>query len=457
MRRLWYVVDHVRHHAKWRELRRMESREATSWIEIAAPQLTKLVEWSQFHVPAYRALGSAPSSCQSPDVLALLETLPIVTREDLTSNPDKYTSDMLPRSTHWNSTGGSTGIPLRVLQDSRYEAASMAGKYLFYRWTGWQPTDRILIVWGSYSEAMGERPTLKRRLSDWLYDTPQLDAFALRAGDAARYVDAIERTRPVVLESYVDAAELLAEFINVSNRRLKHTPRGVVVSAGTLFSDWREDMERAFGCPIYNRYGCREAGDIACSRGAGPLYVNPFTHIVEVVDADGRRLAHGTGRILVTVLNNLSMPLIRYDIGDYATIDSPESLYPVDGWQQLESVDGRHMSMLQGPDGSCFSPELFVHAVGVVHNKGFISQYQVVQRGLEKYTIYLKLWPGHSSEEPMIRSSLEDLRRDLIRVLGPTMKIEFTFVDQIEALPSGKVPVCIVRLDESPDHASGHE
>jgi phenylacetate-CoA ligase len=435
----------------------MESLQSSSWLEIAAPRLAKLITWSQLHIPAYHVLGSAPSSCQSPDVLALLETLPIVTREDLTSNPDKHTSDMLPRSTHWNSTGGSTGIPLRVLQDSRYEAARGAGSYLFYTWMGWKPTDRILKIWGSYSEAMGEHPTVKRRLSSWLYDIPQLDAFALRAGDAARYVDAIDHLQPVVLESYVDAGESLAEFINMSNCRLKHAPRGLVVSAGTLFPDWREDIERAFGCPVYNRYGTREAGDIACSRGAGPLYVNPFTHIVEVVDADGRHLAHGTGRILVTVLNNLSMPLIRYDIGDYATINSPESLYPVDGWQRLESVDGRHMSMLQGPDGSCFSPELFVHAVGVVHNKGFISQYQVVQRGLEKYTIRLKLRPGRSPEELVIRLSLSDLRQDLTRVLGPTTEIEFTFVDQVEALPSGKVPVCIIRLDENPDQASSHE
>lgn len=457
MRRFWYLADHVRHRTTWRELHQMESFQDSCWREIATSRLTKLVAWSQLHVPVYRTLGSALSRGQLLDVLALLETLPIVTREDLTSNPDKYTSDMLPRSTHWNSTGGSTGIPLRVLQDSRYEAARGAGSYLFYTWMGWKPTDRILKIWGSYSEAMGEHPTVKRRLSSWLYDKPQLDAFALRAGDAARYVDAIDHLQPVVLESYVDAGESLAEFINMSNCRLKHAPRGLVVSAGTLFPDWREDIERAFGCPVYNRYGTREAGDIACSRGAGPLYVNPFTHIVEVVDADGRRIVHGTGRILVTVLNNLSMPLIRYDIGDYATIDSLESLYPVDGWQRLESVDGRHMSMLQGPDGSCFSPVLFAHAIGVVQNKGFIGQYQVVQRGLEKYTIRLKLWSGHSPEEPVIRLSLDDLRRDLIRVLGPATEIEFAFVDQVEALPSGKVPVCIVRFDEIANHARCHE
>jgi phenylacetate-CoA ligase len=434
----------------------MVSFRDTSWEATVASRFAGLVAWSQLHVPAYRTTRPVAGNAGICEVLALLDSLPIVTRDDLTNNPVMYTSDTLPGSAHWNSTGGSTGVPLRVLQDSRFDAACGAGKYLFYRWAGWQSTDRILKIWGSYSEAMGEHLSVKRRLSSWLYDMPQLDAFALRAGDAARYVDAIEHLRPVLLESYVDAAESLAEFINMSNRRLKYSPRGVITSAGTLFPDWREDIERAFGCPVYNRYGCREAGDIACSRGAEALYVNPFTHVVEVVDADGRRIARGTGRILVTALNNLSMPLIRYDIGDYATIDSPESLYPQNGWQRLESVDGRHMSMLQGQDGGRFSPLLFVHAIGVVQDKGFITQYQIVQRGLQQYTIRLRVRPGLSPDEPKLRLSLDDLRHDLLLVLGSATEIEFAFVDRVEVLPSGKVPVCIVRLDESLDHARSH-
>jgi phenylacetate-CoA ligase len=304
---------------------------------------------------------------------------------------------------------------------------------------------------------MGEHPTVKRRLLSWLYGQPQLDAFALRAGDAGHYLDVIERMRPEILLSYVDAAESLAQHINMSGRRLNYAPRGVVTAAGTLFPNWRQDIQRAFGCPVFNRYASREAGCIACSRGTGALYVNPWTHIVEVVGVDGRRITHGTGRILVTVLNNLSMPLIRYDTGDYATIDSLESLYPQNGWQRLESVDGRHMSMLRGPNGSCFSPVLFIHAIGVVQNKGYISQYQIVQRGTEKYTIRLKLRPGLSPEEPGIRFSLDDLRHDLSRVLGLNTAIEFAFVDQVEALPSGKVPVCVVRFDDGSGHASAHE
>jgi phenylacetate-CoA ligase len=321
---------------------------------------------------------------------------------------------------------------------------------------GWRPTDRILKIWGSYAEAMGEHPTIKRRLQSWLYGQPQLDAFALRRGDASHYVDVIERMRPEVLLSYVDAAESLAEYMNMSGRRLNYTPRGIVTAAGTLFPDWRQDIERAFGCQVFNRYASREVGVVACSHGDGALFVNPWTHIVEVVDAAGRRITHGTGRILVTVLNNLSMPLIRYDIGDYATIDSSESLYPHSGWQHLQSVDGRHMTMLQGPNDSRFSPVLFIHAIGVVQNKGFIDQYQIVQRGLGQYTIRLRLRPGLSPDKPQLALSLDDVRQDLLRILGPSTAIEFAFVDHIEALPSGKVPVCIVRFDEDTEHARAH-
>ncbi|RIE08313.1 phenylacetate--CoA ligase family protein [Candidatus Cryosericum hinesii] len=450
---LWYVIDHVRNGAMWRDLRQMESSQDLSWREIAAPRLEELLTWSQLHVPAHRALEHS----HSLDILDLLETLPIMKREDLINDPGKYTSDVLPRSVHWKCTGGSTGVLLHVLQDSRYGAANSAGSYLFFKWVGWKPTDRIQKIWGSYAEVLGDHPTVKRRLLNWLYGQPQLDANALRAGDFDRYVDVIDRTRPEIILSYVNAAESLAEYINISGRRLSYTPRGVVTAAGTLFPDWRRNIERAFGCPVFNRYASDEAGCIACARGADALYVNPSTHIVEVVDADGQRIAHGTGRILVTVLNNLSMPLIRYDTGDYATIDSAESLYPQHGWQRLESVDGRELTMLRGPDGSRFSPLLFTHLIDVVQNKGFISQYQIVQRGLEKYTIRLKLWPGLSPEEPRIRLSLDGFRHDMLAVLGSATVIEFAFVDQVEAFPSGKVPFCIVRFDEEPAHASAHD
>lgn len=59
MKRFWYLADHVRHRAMWRELHQMESFQDSCWREIATFRLAKLVAWSYLHVPAYGTIGSA--------------------------------------------------------------------------------------------------------------------------------------------------------------------------------------------------------------------------------------------------------------------------------------------------------------------------------------------------------------------------------------------------------------
>jgi len=74
------------------------------------------------------------------------------------------------------------------------------------------------------------------------------------------------------------------------------------------------------------------------------------------------------------------MPLIRYKIGDMATVKKNNPPCPCGrDWQTLESVDGRSGSVFRKRDGSVVNPLFFVHFFGVVHNKGFISKYQAIQ------------------------------------------------------------------------------
>ena len=84
----------------------------------------------------------------------------------------------------------------------------------------------------------------------------------------------------------------------------------------------REEIERAFGCPVLNRYGSREVANVAAERVPGRgLEIFTYTHLLEVVDADGRPCGPGEeGDILVTCLANYAMPIIRYRIGDRAVV-----------------------------------------------------------------------------------------------------------------------------------------
>ena len=97
------------------------------------------------------------------------------------------------------------------------------------------------------------------------------------------------------------------------------------MTADTLRDHMRARIERVYGCPVTNRYGSRELGDIAgqCSAVQG-LHVFPWANYVEVVDDAGRPVGPGEeGELAVTSLINRAMPLIRYRIGDRGILARP--------------------------------------------------------------------------------------------------------------------------------------
>jgi hypothetical protein len=66
---------------------------------------------------------------------------------------------------------------------------------------------------------------------------------------------------------------------------------------------------------------------------------------------------------------------------------------------------------------------------------------------VDKFTMRIVLRPGRRKEEVAVRNALDGIRTDLMSVLGQQTRLDFEFVDHVEALPSGKVPVCLVRFD----------
>ena len=75
---------------------------------------------------------------------------------------------------------------------------------------------------------------------------------------------------------------------------------------------------RTFGVAVADNYGSTEAF-LAWACPAGSYHINAEHVIVEVVDDAGNPARPGApGRVLVTTLQNRIMPLVRYEIGDYA-------------------------------------------------------------------------------------------------------------------------------------------
>lgn len=405
--------------------------------ELTQTRLVELLRHAERTVPFYK--GRIDPEITPEEALDVLALLPIVTKKDLNARPDLFKSSEPGKGVYANSTGGSTGQPLQILQDKAYFDWASGTKYLFYEWAGWKPGEKILKIWGSQRDVLGQTGSFKSQLSSSLRKIRVLDAFKISPQDVRRYLAEIESYRPAILECYVDAAYTVAKEMIRQGIRLSHQVKGVLVSAGTLYPEFESVIKEAFCAPVINRYGSREAGDVACTCPEGRIHVNPFTHFVEIVDKDGNRLEEGTGRVILTLLTNRTMPLIRYEIGDLATIrrqDTPCSCGR--DWQTLERVDGRMGSLFYKRDGTAISPLFFVHFVGVVHNSGLFEKYQIVQEDYGRILIKLVLAEGVQPFEDVVQRSLEKIRADFRKVLGEEVEILFSFEEEIPSLPSGK-------------------
>ena len=448
MSRLFYLLDRARRPLFWRSFAEMKEYEG-SYIEIVNERLRRLLLHAISNVPFYRAMN-IPKVLIEANPFTALSAFPIVDKSLLMKKFRDFCVEQLPKDAYENSTGGSTGQPLKVIQDNTYAQYSSAGKFLFYSWAGWKPGAKILKIWGSPRDVLQQKGTLKGKISSMLYKVKVLDAFKISSDDAKRYLQEYESFKPDILECYVDAAYTLALHIKQAGMTVKHKPKGVVVSAGTLYPELEKVITEVFHAPVINRYGSREAGDIACTCPAGNIHVNPFTHYVEIVDDKGNPIEEGTGHLILTLLTNFTMPLIRYRIGDMATIKKDIAPCPCGrDWQTLASIDGREGSVFRKRDGSIISPLFFVHFFGVVHNKGFISKYQAIQEDYDHIILKVCLLHGFDANSKDVKQGMDQLISDIKHVMGADVEVEVQFVDDIPPLPSGKYVYAISRVSEN--------
>ncbi|UCF34157.1 MAG: phenylacetate--CoA ligase family protein, partial [Phycisphaerales bacterium] len=217
---------------------------------------------------------------------------------------------------------------------------------------------------------------------------------------------------------------LLARYMQRERVCLKHSPKGVIASAEVLWPHYREAIEHRFGCKVYNRYGSREVGPVAMECPHGSLHVNAADLIVEIDEPDGS----GVGELLVTQLNNVAFPFIRYRMGDLAAMVRRSCpcgrQLPV-----LEKLMGRVSDHIVAPDGTLIHGEWFTHLFYDVEG---VALFTFRQTGREGYVFEVQQDSGFDA--PAFERAVKVAQNKL----GPAAKIEVKFVERFEASPSGK-------------------
>lgn len=399
--------------------------------ETAGRSLRAMLSHAQKNVPYYRdyLAGLNLDKMAVEDLLRVLGRLPVMTKDIIRRDFERLKSnDLSSRQWYYNTSGGSTGEPIRLVQDREYNTHGIALAWLAYRCMGYEYGDRKVWIWGSERDILQGSMGLRAKVGRWLENCRTLNAFRMTPEDMRRFLETMDERPARLIIAYAQALYELAQFAEAESIRVR-PQSAATASAGTLYPYMRETIQRVFQCPVYNFYGSREVGLVATELpGREGLWVPPGAQYVEIVSDKGDPSGPGqVGSILVTCLYNYAMPLIRYRIGDRGAF-----AWVRGGQQVLENVFGREVDAFRRSDGTLIDGEYFTH---LVYFRPWVQKFQFVQTSNESVVLSVVLGPG-CARPP--QSELNSVSEGVRKVLGPAARIEFSWVEEIPPCASGK-------------------
>lgn len=341
--------------------------------------------------------------------------VPASTKEEIRKNRFEFLSQEAKRGV-WLYTGGSTGVPTPAYWDLEARKAALHVQYRARLIWGIDIFDEAAYLWGhSASFAPGFRGQLAKLrlpLEDYMRNRIRLSAYALDVKNLDNYIERIQDFKPRILYSYSSAAMLLARRAEQRGVR-PASLKLAVLTAEPAYQSLVESVERAFRIPAVKEYGAVETGVMAYEIPSRSLVVREDRIFLEASKTDSN-----TYKILVTVLDNLSYPLIRYEIGDLT--DRPLQS-PPKGFSTLGDIIGRSNDFLIGKDGVVVHPEALTHVVKQFASS--IVRFTAHQHADGRVTLRLEA-------DSMTNSQVNHMKNALTKLLsGQHIDVDFSGVE----------------------------
>ncbi len=420
----------------YRELTGISSKE--EFRDYQEFHLKKLLWHAYKKVPYYKNLENIGLVSDEEIELSKFHDLPILKKEDIRKNLEQLKSiDSLSRKSFYSSTGGSTGDPVKFIQDSAYLKWGFVIDYYYNKEIlnlNKPFTAKKLMLWGSEKDLYNYTVSIRMKIINWLTSTIFLNSFQINDENLENYVETINSTKPDLIRGYASSLYQLSKYIADNNISV-HRPKIIISAAENLMDYMRYQIEKSFGVKVYDFYGSREVTFLAGECESGLMHLLP-SNFVEILDDNNEPVNEGEeGRVIVTTLFNYSMPLIRYEIGDMAVL-GPQSCQCGNILPTIEKIIGRITEHFLLEDGTIIPPEFFIHMIGVVWNPDFVKQFQVIQKKFKEIEIIFV--PKASISDHNVKEEQESINDKIRVVMGSDCCIVWTPVDEIPKTKSGK-------------------
>lgn len=433
-RRVFYPLSDVRERQE--RLGELARLRASQWVPEALrrrrqwARLQETLRYAYEHCPYYRRRG-AHRVVRSDDI----GSIPVLTKDEVRRHRDALISDEFRASDLINAkTGGSTGTALSVLFDRRCQALRNAAAFRSDEWAGWKLGEAKGALWGNPPSPRTWKESLR---ATWLDRLVYLDTVHMTDDDMDRFVDELVARGIRVLYGHSHSLYVLARRLKATgDRQLR--PTAIISTSMMLLPGERRLIEAVFGCPVSDRYGCEEVGLIAseCERHHG-LHLNTDHLFIEFLKADGSPAAPGEeGRVVVTDLINRGMPLIRYEVGDWA-VPTERACGCGRALPLVERIVGRTADFLVGPGGALVAGVSLVERT-LTAIPG-LAQMQIVQDAADRLTVNIV------PDDVFSEDSERRLKSEIASVFG-SIEIDVRRFQRLPQETNGKYRFSICRL-----------
>jgi phenylacetate-CoA ligase len=400
--------------------------------------LLHAVRTTAFYRFWYDEHGIVESEFASPDILA---RLPLLTRELVQNSTETRVSHAPPYVAVRKNSSGTTGRPVQVAYNAGSQQWRDAMRMRGYGWAGYQIGHRTLHYWGAGGSApLGWWQQAKKSADHRLRRDLYIDS-NLRTEESLRQSVAQIRTfKPNIIVAFAQAIAHLARFIN--EHQLRDWPDiPVIVGAERLWPHDRSAIEQAFGRSVFETYGNREMMLLAaeCDQQDG-MHVSMETIMVEIIvrnsDGTSRTALPGeTGEVVVTDLQNLAAPLIRYISGDRAVQRADVSCPCGRHLKRIGPIEGRVIETLTTANGDAVSG--IAISILFLRLTEFTTEFQLTQRA--DRSIVLSIVPRSGSLSPEV----EKIIRDHLGKYMPGIPLTIAVVPEIPLTTGGKLRLVI--------------
>ena len=391
-------------------------------------KIRSLLGHAYSHVPYYtnlfKRIGAHPEDITSLD---LYSRLPALTKALIREHSDQMIADNACSADRVaNATGGSTGEPLQFFQDRRYlNSADAARLWGWYYMAGCRPGDTSAILWGAVRDVKADF-TFPERLRDLLkFGEIAINAFNLSEDRIRNFLKWCTAIRPKILRGYVSAVKELASYVEREHVEFKAL-KAVILCAEAVDSRTQSYIEDVFKVRSYNSYGGREFSltAIQCNASSELHEVSlnnyiEFAHCSDPYSSNAKQL-------VLTNLNNYTMPFLRYEIGDLGIPGTPGTCKCGRGLPRIKNLIGRTTEIFTFGDGTKTAGEVFIHMLKDLS----LQEYQFFQTHPDRLALRTLV-----SISPMQKDSIRQRFRPL---LPSGVVLDFEKVSALTKTPTGK-------------------